>query len=143
MSLIRKSSLMLVAALLVTPAMAQMPGRPLMASLTGSVEVPGPGKLDASGRAEVRVVPGRGRVCTTVRYSGIPMATMAHIHRGAAGVAGPPVVTLAMPSGGVSRGCQTVTRDLARELIANPDQFYVNVHSQAFASGAIRGQLHR
>ena len=120
-----------------------MPGRPLYANLRGGLEVPGPGKLDARGTATVRITPGRSRVCYTVNYNRIPLATMAHIHRGAAGVAGPPVLTLAMPRGGVSQSCANVPMDLAREMIERPGRFYVNVHSQAFPNGAVRGQLHR
>jgi hypothetical protein len=125
------------------PAVAKAPGRPLFASLRGALEVPGPGKLDARGNAVVRVTPGRTRVCYTVSYRNIPAATMAHIHSGAAGVAGPPVLTLRAPNNGLSEGCATVSRALARDLVDHPGRFYVNVHSQAFPNGAIRGQLHR
>jgi len=120
-----------------------MPGRPLSAQLRANAEVPGPGKMDARGNATVRVTPGRNRVCYSVSYRNIPQATMAHIHSGAVGVAGPPVVTLRMPRNGMSDGCANVSRALARDLITRPQNFYVNVHSVAFPSGAIRGQLHR
>lgn len=124
-------------------ASAPGPGRPLYANLRGSLEIPGPGKLDARGMAEVRVAPGRNRVCYDIDYRSIPLATMAHIHSGRTGVGGPPVVTLRMPMGGTSRGCATISRALARDLLDRPDAFYVNVHSQAFPNGAIRGQLRR
>ena len=124
-------------------AVAQQPGRPLYANLRANMEIPGPGKRDARGNATVRVAPGRNRVCYDVDYRNIPQVTMAHIHAGRAGVAGPPVVTLRMPNGGTSRGCANVSRALARDLIDRPQRFYVNVHSRAFPNGAIRGQLHR
>lgn len=123
-------------------AVAQQ-GRPLYASLRANLEVPGPGKRDARGTATVRVTPGRNRVCYDVDYRNIPQATMAHIHAGRAGVAGPPVLTLRMPARGTSNSCANVSRALARDLIARPQAFYVNVHSRAFPNGAIRGQLHR
>ena len=44
---------------------------------------------------------------------GIRPATMAHIHRGAVGVAGPIVVTLNPPTRGMSNGCVRVGRRLA------------------------------
>jgi len=124
-------------------AVAQQPGRPLYSSLRGNLEIPGPGKRDARGSATVRVTPGRSRVCYNVDYRNIPQATMAHIHAGRAGVAGPPVLTLRMPRNGHSEGCANVSRALARDLIDRPQRFYVNVHSRAFPDGAIRGQLHR
>jgi len=58
-------------------------------------------------------------------------------------VAGPVVVPLTAPASGTSHACATVTRDLAQELIRDPSAFYVNVHTAAFPSGAIRGQLSR
>jgi hypothetical protein len=119
------------------------PGRPLYAALRANAEVPGPGNTDARGNATVRITPGRNRVCYSVTYRNIPQATMAHIHSGRAGVAGPPVVTLRMPRGGMSDGCANVSRALARDLINRPDRFYVNIHSVAFPDGAIRGQFHR
>jgi hypothetical protein len=126
-----------------SPVAAQYGGRPLSANLTGRAEVPGPGKLNARGSATLTVNSGRSRVCYTVRYRNIPNATMAHVHRGAIGVAGPPVITLRMAGAGRFQGCERVSRALARDLISRPGRFYVNVHSAAFPDGAIRGQLHR
>jgi hypothetical protein len=125
------------------PLAAQLGGRPLSANLTGAAEVPGPGKLDARGSATVTVNPGQNRACYTVRYRNLPNATMAHVHRGALGVAGPPVLTLRMAGAGRFQGCDRISRALARDLTRAPGRFYVNVHSAAFPAGAMRGQLHR
>jgi hypothetical protein len=118
-------------------------GRTLYATLRGQSEVPGPGKNDARGSATVTVNNGSNRVCYTVRVRNLPRPTMAHIHRGAVGVAGPPVVTLRTPVTGLSNGCARVPRALARDIFVSPRRFYVNVHSRAFPDGAIRGQLTR
>jgi CHRD domain len=126
-----------------TPVAAQYGGRSLSANLTGRAEVPGPGKLNARGSATLTVNAGQNRACYTVRYANIPRANMAHVHRGAVGVAGPPVITLRMAGVGRFRGCNAIPRALARDLIRRPGRFYVNVHSAAFPDGAIRGQLHR
>ena len=73
---------------------------------------------------------------------GIDRATAAHIHRGAAGVNGPPVVNLDAPDNdGDEDDCDRIGDALADEIQANPAGFYVNVHTAAFPDGAIRGQL--
>ncbi len=114
----------------------------LNVTMTGIQEVPGPGDADGSGTAEVRVEPAEGRVCWSLYARGIDPATAAHIHRGAAGSAGPPVVTLTTPdAAGRSEGCATVDPGLAREIAGRGHDFYLNVHTQPHPPGAIRGQL--
>lgn len=111
--------------------------------LGGTSEVPGPGDPDGRGFAEISVVGRFDRLCYELTVLNIDPATAAHIHRGAAGVAGPPVVTLDAPSDGESRGCLRLESGLAEEIERNPTGFYVNVHNAAFPAGAIRGQLRR
>jgi hypothetical protein len=60
----------------------------------------------------------------------------AHIHQQVVGVNGGIVVNF---SGQLS-GANLVDVDLAN-VLANPAGFYVNIHNEAFPSGAIRGQL--
>lgn len=130
-------------ALVAGPAAAADGGRPLSTGLTGSAEFPGPGDTDGSGAAALRVNPGTGEVCYDLAVQNIEPATMAHIHRGAAGAAGPVVVGLDPPTDGTSAGCAAVDRALAREILRDPAAYYVNVHNAAFRSGAVRGQLSR
>lgn len=110
------------------------------AKLTGAEEVPGPGDPDGSGSASV-TIDSAGKVCVDLKVDAIAPATAAHIHRGAAGVAGPPVVTLQAPSGGASKGCIDTSAEVIAEIKANPAGFYVNVHNPEHPPGAIRGQL--
>lgn len=116
-------------------------GRKLSSSLSGAAEVPGPGDSDGTGSADIRINPGQGQLCYTVTYSRIVAPTAAHVHRGGATVAGPVVVPLTVAANGSIKGCATVTRALALEIIRDPGAFYVNVHNAPFPAGAIRGQL--
>ena len=112
------------------------------ATLSGSQEVPGPGDADGSANAEVTIVDAVDNVCYEINdVRGISPATAAHIHRGANGVAGPPVVTLQAPTDGESQGCVKAPEAIADEIEANPAGFYVNVHTADYPNGAIRGQL--
>ena len=77
----------------------------MTASMTGAQEVPGPGDTDGSGTAEITIVDATDNVCYDLNVRNIAPATVAHIHRGAQGVAGPPVVTLEAPTDGGAEGC--------------------------------------
>jgi hypothetical protein len=113
----------------------------LAVTMTGLQEVPGPGDADGTGTVEVRVNAG-GELCWDLYARQIDPATAAHIHRGSAGNAGPPVVTLTTPdAAGRSQGCAAIDQALAREMLAQSFNFYVNVHNAAHPAGAIRGQL--
>lgn len=141
----RSSILRAGAALLALSGCATGPGNQratLAVTMNGIQEVPGPGDPDGSGTVEVRVVPGSGQICWDLYARGIGPATAAHIHRGAAGIAGPPVLTLTTPdAAGRSQGCAAVDPALAREIAQRAHDFYVNVHSAPHPAGAIRGQL--
>lgn len=126
---------------LAAPAIASGGGWPSHVTLTGAAEAPGPGDPDGSGTAHLRVNPGLGQVCYELTVASIAPATAAHVHRAPAGVPGPVVVPLAAPTSGTSSGCASVTRELALEIIHDPDGFYVNVHNAEFPAGAVRGQL--
>lgn len=126
--------------ILATGAIAQTGGRPLTATLTGGAEAPGPGDLDGRGTARVTVNRGTGKICYTLRVSGIATATAAHIHEAPVGTAGPVVKPLITPTAGSSSGCVT-DRNLAVDLLKKPGDYYVNVHNAAYPGGAVRGQL--
>src|SRR5687768_14976098 len=83
-------------------------GRSFATSLTGADEVPGPGDPDGSGSAQITLNQGQGEVCFELEVADIAPATAAHIHVGAADVAGPVVVGLTAPADGSSSGCLAV-----------------------------------
>jgi len=107
----------------------------------GAVEVPGSGDPDGTGFAAVTVNPGQGLVCYELSVSGIAPATGAHIHEAPFGEAGDVVVGLKPPTDGSSSGCVDVGRTLAKEILQDPADYYVNVHNKEYEAGALRGQL--
>lgn len=130
-----------------TAAAEKLPGAPvggrlLTAALSGAEEVPGPGDPTAGGSFIGTFNADEELICYELRYQGTP-AIAAHIHRGAAGVAGPVVVTLQAPSTGFAKDCAAAGGGLIAEIGSDPDGFYVNVHSVPFPNGSGRGQLSR
>jgi len=119
------------------PSTAQGGPTHLGAVLVGGSEVPGPGDTDGFGLADVRV--GSSRVCWRITVKDTEPIVAAHIHAGPRGVAGPVVVPLEP----FDNGCADVRSRLGRFIKGHPQQFYVNLHTADFPSGAVRGQLLR
>ena len=115
-------------------------GNEFRADLNGANESGG-GDPDGSGIARVETNDTLNTVCADLEVRDIGIVTAAHIHRGAAGVNGPPVVTLDPPDDNDSDDCDSVSDDLIDEIRRNPRGFYVNVHTADYPNGAIRGQL--
>lgn len=132
------AALLLVAA---APEAAQDAAKPLSAALTGAAEVPRPGDADGSGTAKITISPADAEVCYEITVAKIDAATMAHIHKGAPGEAGKPVVTLDPPANGSTDGCAPMKRELGEAILKAPGDYYVNVHNAAHPAGAVRGQL--
>ena len=136
--------------LLIPVAPASAATKTLEAALSGgNAEVPDPGDPDGSGGAQITINVKKEKVCFTLVVLDITLPTAAaHIHAGAAGVAGDIVVALEAPEEidgtgiGLATGCVgNQPRPLLRDIKNNPDQYYVNVHTSDFPGGAVRGQL--
>ncbi|MDQ6859263.1 MAG: CHRD domain-containing protein, partial [Chloroflexota bacterium] len=79
------------------------------------------------------------------------MITISHIHKGDAKTNGTVVVDstmkatepIALTTGGTSitKDNLTVTPEVAADIIANPGNYYYNVHSQVHPGGVVRAQL--
>ncbi len=74
----------------------------------------------------------------------------AHIHKGKAGENGPVVANLAWPQDGQAADCLDARLrpaqfpggdDVVADILANPGDYYVNVHNTVYPGGAVRGQL--
>jgi hypothetical protein len=115
-------------------------GNRFQAQMSGASEVP-PADPDGAGMARISINDDSNRICTDLEVRMIGDVTAAHIHRGAAGVNGPPVVTLDPPDDNDSDDCDTADDALIDEIRANPAAFYVNVHTTDYPAGAIRGQV--
>lgn len=118
----------------------------LVADLSGANERPGPGDLDAFGKAYVVVRDATNQVCLAMWWQNVDGTPSGlHIHIAPPTEPGPVVVPFAVPPPGTRHTyqCVTVNNEAVIDgLIANPQQYYVNLHSlPSFAPGAIRGQL--
>lgn len=96
----------------------------------------------ATGAGELTFNLVTGAVAGGVTTTGIA-ATLAHIHRGYAGTAGPVIVNFvqnaANPNRWEPQTGSALTAEQVNDLIAG--RLYVNVHSAAYPVGEIRGQL--
>ena len=115
----------------------------LTTTMTGAQEAPGPGDPHGIGTAVITLIPSTSQICWYLQVSNLSSPAIgAHIHVAPAGVPGPVVVSLTPPdASGTSQGCTTVDPALIAAIIANPANYYVNVHTVDFPAGAIRGQL--
>jgi len=129
------------AAMLATTVVAQQnPSTRWTVSLTGEEEVV-PGDPDGTGTAIIRINTRANQLCYTLRVRGIEPATAAHIHEAPPGSAGAVVVELRAPTGGQSSGCVKMSNAELLEILAEPEDYYVNVHNEPYPGGALRAQL--
>lgn len=122
---------------------ANADSRMFNAYLYGGNERPAAGSATAFGIATV-VVTTPAQICySIVVQNGAAPLTVAHIHPGAAGAVGAPVVVLPINATIPARiaNCIAVAPAVITAIRANPQNFYVNVHTTAFPGGAARGQL--
>jgi len=118
-------------------------GRKFNITMTGAAEAPGPGDPDGTGNAKLTLSIDQQLVCFELTVSNIALpATGAHIHKAPAGSPGPIVVPLVPPdASGSSKECVSADRQLIRDIVRHPREYYVNVHTADFQPGAVRGQL--
>lgn len=115
----------------------------LHSTLTGAAEVPGPGADKGKGEASLSLDTDKNQICYMLHATGADTPTMAHIHKGAAGVAGGVVAPLTAPADGMSQGCVSLAAEALADILAHPGDYYVNVHTAQFPKGAMRGQLEK
>ena len=105
------------------------------------------GDADGVGHALITINLGQREVCWDLTAANVALpATAAHIHQAPAGVRGGIVVPIspAPDATGQAVGCAfNQDRGLLQEILVNPEEFYVNVHTTEYPAGAVRGQLGR
>lgn len=135
------------------------------AALSAANEVPAVTNADANGRGTATMtlnvprdsagaITGGGTMNFAVPLSGFPAGTevrLAHIHPGAVGVNGSPLVNTGLTAASpviLSDGTGTLTftnvdisQVNAQAIVANPAGYYFNAHTAANPGGAVRGQL--
>jgi hypothetical protein len=125
----------------------ELPLNTFVVQLEAENEIPGcPAGVDsgAHGVAVVQINAETGEITYQVVAFRLPGTVFdAHIHAGAAGEANPPAQGFeltGLSTGVVAAG--TVTNpELAAAILANPEGYYVNVHTTTCRPGAVRGQL--
>ena len=144
---------------IVNAAPAAEGGQKFSVTLRGANEctnagVCGAGEPNASGTADLTINPGQRRICWEITTTGIHTQytiTGAHIHPGAAGTNGGVLVHLSAAKNGTATGCVDTTRAVINDILAAPQNFYINIHYvdqdpadpalPSFAPGGIRGQI--
>ena len=110
----------------------------LKVTLTGAEEIP-PVTTSASGTGTISIAADKS-VSGTIKTMGMD-GTVAHIHVGAPGESGPPIITLSKGADGVwsvPPGAK-LTDDQYANFKAG--KLYVNIHSAEHKPGEIRAQL--
>jgi hypothetical protein len=126
--------------MLASPVIAEGITR-FVVSATGTQEVTGPEDWKGSASATLTLNTEKEEVCFEIQAKDIASATLAHIHSGAAGEAGPVVISLTAPAEGSSKGCAPASRTVIQQISQTPENFYLNIHNAEFPKGAVRGQL--
>ena len=139
----------------------------MTAQLSAANEVPPVSNAEANARGDVRVTfnltrDGSNNITAAtatfvVNLNSFPAGsswTLAHIHEGAAGVAGgarvdtglTPATAIALANGAIANHTianRPVTAEIMNNILANPAGFYFNAHTVLNPGGAVRGQLVR
>ena len=134
-----------VSALLMTaPTLAQDDDlyHPVGATLFGENEIGHEGAADdAGGDFDGEIDLSTGTLCYYLEIYGLEDVTTSHLYKGGKGVNGEPVLTLKVMGEDGDEECAEADPELLRDIKRNEFNYYVNVHSQTYPAGAIRGQL--
>lgn len=134
----------IVALALLTPIGAFAQAVTFGTTMTGDIEPAGfVGASDAGGSGLAAITVNGTSIAFSILVKGIGAPVAAHIHKGAAGVSGAVIFSFNNPTftNGFASGTVTGAASDVADLLANPSNYYVNVHTVASPNGALRGQL--
>jgi hypothetical protein len=101
----------------------------------------GPG----TGTATVTIDRNARTDCYAITTQNVALPLLAaHIHEAPAGQAGPvvvPLFTSPVNSAAVNGCVIDLEKNLLKDILRNPEDYYLNVHNAPFPAGAVRGQL--
>ena len=110
--------------------------------LTPEAVVPGPGEMGALASAVISV--NHGEVCFAITVSGLAdKITEIALYQAPVGQAGPKVLRLTPSPIGLFqlKDCVPADASLVRSIQRDPSAYYVQISTQAYSNGALRGQL--
>ena len=109
------------------------------AAMTAAEETP-PGPQGGTGAATVVIDLAKNTLCYDVSWSKeVGEPNSGHIHKGKKGLAGPIVVPFNLPDN--PKDCVQADNAVLADIAKDPDGHYVNVHTNMYPGGAVRGQL--
>lgn len=115
--------------------------------LKGKHTEPGPGDPDGAGKIVLLLRADKRRICFRLDVDALNLLKKAHLHAGGEGELGPEKLELFSDQAGLDgngnyNGCiKRVKRGLLEGLASTPEQYYVDVHTNGYPQGALRGQL--
>jgi hypothetical protein len=127
-----------MAALTLAGAAFAATGQEVTVALAGANEIP-PVATQASGIGTIKVGADRS-VVVRVAVSGM-LPTVAHIHEAPAGANGPIIVPLVKGADNAWTAPAGTTLSDAQLAAFKAGNLYFNIHSEAYRSGEIRGQI--